>query len=1110
MSHSEPLITLDIKEAGDGDGRVFLYEVQLDGEVIAANQTLSVADSQTVRELSQQYNALFERRYAPGLVSDDLKVIGGQLFNIWLKDAWPPIAARLQAGTRRALVIASEIAEILNLPWELLCPVAGDFVALDQRFTVRRLPQNGRPLGASSNELPPRPLRILFMACAPREETQLNFEREEEAIIRAIGNVGRHIAFDSGDAGSFDELMERINDFQPHIVHLTGHGIVADDGLGYFAFEDERGKTDLRSSIEMRERLFSGSGVQLAFISGCQTGKAPPIAAMNGICQALVGEEIPMAIGWAASIADNIATQFAEVFYKTIAAGRTVDQALTQARLAILKICDDQGYPGWTLPVLYCATRQSRVFDANPQRPEEPPPRPNVVQQPLPGIAAGYTPHFVGRRRETQRLLPALREGSLHTLIFTGLGGAGKSTLATRLARKLEALGFRLIPVPSTKESPLRAARLLQACSDAFLDAGLRDAYDTLNDAKIAVDARLRFIVSTLNKHRFLLVLDNFEENLDETTRRIIDSELAEFYKHLISYLVGESRVFITTRYLPADAGLPATAHEEELGDFPESAFFKFMLYDKKIERRYYANKLPRELLSELHRLLGGTPRFLGQMREALKTMTADELRDELQNVKLNTNATASVLQRQRDEYCEAIFTARLYSYLSEASRRALSRAAVYSIAVNVEGLAAATGLPIETTRGYLREWQNYALAYPERERGIEGLWSVYALLHGWLLSPERLSEDERRAAHLAAGDFLREMVDNKRAGELGLNWVECLTEARAQYLAAGEYTQARDATNHISESLLLQGLYKELAEMNEEMLDYEAHPDSMYYIGRAYLDRADYQIAREWFQQSLIAAGDDLPREAALAWHQLATIDLRGGSYEAAREKFQKALAMRQQSGHRAGEATTWHQLATIDLYLGDYAAAREKFHKSLEIKQQSGDRAGEATTWHQLATIDLNVGDYTAAREKFIKALAMRQQSGDRAGEAATWHQLATIDLNVGDYTAAREKFIKALTMRQQIGDRAGEAATFYQLGFVAAALGRLAEGMRLVAVCYLIDQSIGHGDTKSDFQTLSQMAGQLGYTQEQFDAMLQEVSKAYKADRGWGLIEAAFKSA
>src|SRR6185369_13957834 len=129
----------------------------------------------------------------------------------------------------------------------------------------------------------------------------------------------------------------------------------------------------------------------------------------------------------------------------------------------------------------------------------------------------------------------ALRDGAIQSLIFTGMGGAGKSPLATKIARKLDALGFRLIIVSSSKESPLSASRLLQACSDVFLQAKLRDEYNTLNDAGIPVDARLRYIVSVLNEHHFLLVLDNFEENLDEINLRILDEEIAAFYSHLIT-----------------------------------------------------------------------------------------------------------------------------------------------------------------------------------------------------------------------------------------------------------------------------------------------------------------------------------------------------------------------------------------------------------------------------------------------------------------------------------------------------------------------------------------------------------------------------------------------
>jgi hypothetical protein len=793
MKNQESTITLAIRETGSPAQRVFLFQVLVDGEAVASNQSLSPAESQAVRDFSRRYSALFEPPHVPHIAADNLKVLGAELFNLWLAKAWDKVAAKVPSGARRLLVIASDVAEVLNLPWELLRPADGDFLGFDPKFSIRRLPWLDQPLAPFSGTLPARPLRILFMACAPTDQVQLDYEREEEFLLRAIAKAGPNVAFDSGDLGTFEELRQRINDFQPHIVHLTGHGIVGRQcqtcqrlnvpedktcqnqacaaslenvpALGYFAFEDERGQTDLRSSVEIRQQLLAGSGVQCAFISGCQSGQAPPVAALGGICQGLVGDEVPLAIGWAASIAEDIATRFATTFYNTLAAGQPVDRALTQARQAIRKACEGRGDPSWTLPVLYTATTQGLVFDPDRRRPAVPPPRPSVVQQALPGMTEGYAEQFVGRRRELQRLLPALREGTLQTVLITGLAGAGKSTLATRLARKLEADGFTPIPVPSSPGNLLSAARLLQICGDAFLAADLRDAHATLRDANLSVDDRLRYVVTALNRGRFVLVLDNFEVNMDEATRCILDHDLAGFYSHLLTHLAGGSRSLITCRYRPADLPtLPSTAHEEPLGDFPEAAFVKFLLRDQDVERRYYGGDLPPDLLSELHRLLGGTPRFLAQMREVLKTITAGELQHELAAVQLPAGVEPSVLREERDHYCEQIFTARLYGYLSPAARRALSRAAVYGVAVNLVGLAAATGEPVETLRDFTRQWQDYALAYAEqRGRGAGELWTVYGLLRGWLL--QRLSPDERRTAHGAAGDFLRDLEHQTARG---------------------------------------------------------------------------------------------------------------------------------------------------------------------------------------------------------------------------------------------------------------------------------------------------------------------------------------------------------
>ena len=1267
---ADRLLVLSVSEMGSPPGSAFTFHVRLDDTVIASNRSLSVVQSRAVRELSVRYGQLFEKRRRPQLAREALAAIGAQLFEIWLGPSWPALSAKLGRGDTRTLVVASEQAAVLNLPWELLRPGAGmgagagEAIGADTSWSVRRVPWTDRLLEAAAGALPAGPLRVLYMVSAPQDQQELDFEREEELLLRAFAQVGRKVVFDSGDLGSFEELRERIDAFRPHIVHLTGHGM-AQDATAYFAFEDERGASDRRSAAELGQ-LFAGSGVQCAFLSACQAGKAPGQAVLDGLAQGLLAQGVPLVIGWAASIQDDVATQVAGSFYNTVSSGQTtVDRALVTARQTARRLCDPRGDPSWSLPVLYAGTAQAGVFD--PTR-SEPSPRPSLVVDALPSMLTGYTPHFLGRRRELQQLLPGLRAGELQTVVLTGLGGAGKSTLATRLARKLGADGWTLLAVSSSGETPLSAGQLLQACGDAFLAAGQRDVHAMLNDASLPIADRLRQVVTGLNRGRFVLVLDNFESNLDEGTRRILDAELAGFYRHLLGHLVGGSRVIITSRYLPADVtSLPPLVREWQLGEFREAAFLKFLLRDGVVEQRYRQGELPHDLLVRLHRGLGATPRFLGQIRTVLASLPAAELAGELDRIVLPSAAAEEqapgVLQAARDAYCERIFTERLYGRLPPQEQRMLSQAAVFGLPVPVEGLAAVAGATVVAVREASAQWRSLALVHADASGGRE-LWSVYGTLRAWLLAPARLSAEERRSAHLAAGDFLSELDRQDREGDLGVSWITCVLEARTQYLVAGALDKARAATARISGAYLRQGLYAELERLHAELLGLEEHADTLGWLGRAHVGRAqnapardyyqrvldlageadksqvgdawrglasidlnegaypaarekfaralgvfrdignrvgeasiwhqlalidvhkgDYPAAREKFERSLAikedraseaaswhglatidlnegaypAAREKFARSLAVfqdtgnragesgAWHQLATIDLQEGDYGEARKKFAQSLAISQDTGNRAGESGAWHQLATTDLQEGDYSGARAKFARSLAIKQGIGDRFGEAATWHQLATIDLREGAYPAARETFARVLAIRQDIGDRAGEAATRHQLASIDLREGAYPAARETFARALAIRQDIGDRAGEAATWFQLasidlqedaysvalekfarsltitqdigdrageaanwhqlGWVAAGLGKPAEGLRLIGLCYLLDREIGHGDSESDLNAVEQLAARLDYTQEQLTAELQEATQSYARDRGAELLRQAF---
>ena len=184
----DPTITLSIKESGERPNTTYLFHVLLDGKALISNQSLSLPDSRTMREVSRSFGALFEQGCRPEKDADAQRALGKQLFDFWLATSWEKIKAAVPVGSLRFLVIASEIPEILNLPWELLLPppTDSDFLGINPLFRIRRFPSSAKQMASFTGELRARPLRLLFMACAPTDQPTLDYEREEEALFRAI------------------------------------------------------------------------------------------------------------------------------------------------------------------------------------------------------------------------------------------------------------------------------------------------------------------------------------------------------------------------------------------------------------------------------------------------------------------------------------------------------------------------------------------------------------------------------------------------------------------------------------------------------------------------------------------------------------------------------------------------------------------------------------------------------------------------------------------------------------------------------------------------------------------------------------------------------------
>lgn len=240
------------------------------GQPLAQDIPLDAAAVRTLTTAGTDFAAWFEQGVRPYKEPAELRDIGTRLFDLAFRTAWPAVEAGL--GPRpHTLLLRCREPGLLNLPWELVELSAGLPLGCDPGWAVLRVPLPGpTPVPAP----PPGPVCLLFQVAAPTDQAQLDFEKEEDAMLAATGRLSRGvIVLPFAETGGIDELAGLVAEYGPHVVHLSGHGIVT-DGVGHFAFEDERGRTDAQPVGEIVNRVFRGHPVRCVVLNACQSSQA--------------------------------------------------------------------------------------------------------------------------------------------------------------------------------------------------------------------------------------------------------------------------------------------------------------------------------------------------------------------------------------------------------------------------------------------------------------------------------------------------------------------------------------------------------------------------------------------------------------------------------------------------------------------------------------------------------------------------------------------------------------------------------------------------------------------------------------------------------------------
>ena len=736
---------------------------------------------------------------------------GNNLRDTFLDPFYGEILAGIRPGHVRLLIV-SEQPELLRLPWETLPASNGNFLSPRGRRLVMRTALG--TLQRAPARLPAPPLRIVICVSAPLDLEPFDFEEEEEAAVRMGYQLGGGAHLEIVETGTFEEVKQRIDEHKPQIVHLAGHSSLK-GRLGQFAFENERGLADQRTSSAIADGLLAGKGVRLLIVSGAQSAQT----GASALCQLLTAtNQVPAAMAWAQPLADEFPRGFIRKFFSEVGQGKNVVVSALAAQQPVKPVGEKEEEeidPRYVWQQFYTSEDETCVVDR--ALTSSAVVRPAVRYELLGDNILGMREGFVGRRRLLQRTHPALRDGERQVLFLTGIGGSGRSTVAARLAGLCKKDGFEVVGIQARRDDASQfCMRVLGKLAATYDRLGCSADHQLLSDGQKPMDARLRTVVDTLNRNKILLLLDNLDDLLTVPPAPAgwVSADVGVFFSELFTRLNGQGRAIITSSQVPegTDLSQPRVA-QESLPEFSESDFFKFVRRHPDVAVRMERGELPQELVATYHRKLGVTPRFVKQACSVLAKLTAKGLTERLEKVADGLSA-----EEQQAKFRD-LFLAELFNALPPESKIGLGRISLVEMPLPIDGISRIAGLVPTKTEKIVEQWYSLGLVLQFSSEASVRLYSVHPLQREFYSHPSRLVPDQVKAAHLAAAILFRDCFEVNREEELGWSVTTELLACLRHATAAGDQDMRRWAALRLSRRLQGKSEYRAALEFIEPLV---------------------------------------------------------------------------------------------------------------------------------------------------------------------------------------------------------------------------------------------------------------------------------------------------
>ncbi|MCZ8058454.1 MAG: tetratricopeptide repeat protein [Microcystis sp. LE19-12.2C] len=561
----------------------------------------------------------------------------------------------------------------------------------------------------------------------------------------------------------------------------------------------------------------------------------------------------------------------------------------------------------------------------------------NRLETPSGGIFKGGNArkslvHWQGREEEITQIKQWFNDQNVAMIGIKGVGGIGKSTLASKIFEEE-------IPLdPSLgDDEDLFPKRFWWEAGNLGGFSGLARQFLTefgYPVPKEEIDLQ-EALIRQLQRHRHLIIIDNLESLLGED-----GSWNNEFYQQFFTAWIEKgdtSKIIVTTREKPKTRGFNRWIELKGLKP-PEGAQ---LLAESQITGD----------LENFSRRVGGHPLLLRLVADLLlaefpQNPSLERLADlGLGNLSQLLSDPQVVGSHRQETVGIALVLDASFQRLSQRQQELFTKTSIYRR--EFDSLAAKAvmdnypEIELSEITADLRELQRRSLL-EEKEENRQRIFSFQPLV--WEYAQYKAG-DQRELHQKAIAYYLS--IAQPDSWEI-LNDVQPYLEIFYHCYQLTEYDNAFDILRAIDDFLTRRGYYQTLAD---------------YYLELVTVYQQQEEQTNRKYTASLTSLGN--------AYDSL-------GEYQKAIEFHQQSLAIKREIGDRRGEAASYNNLGAVYYSLGEYQKAIEFYQQSLAITREIGDRGSEAKAWFNLGLTYYKLKRISEAKEAYLQSRELFQALG------------------------------------------------------------------------------------------------------------------------------------